>query len=83
MCSCVQRLLRDFSSSVENYDIVPETERTLHQRKASAIRDPKKKREIKIMQYKKEKELRAKLEVSAEGIHTPSEPSPTPVLGYP
>ncbi|KAF8350541.1 TAP42-like protein [Amanita rubescens] len=57
-----QRLLRDFSSSVENYDIVPEMERTLHQRKASAIRDPKQKREIKIMQYKKEKELRAKLE---------------------
>jgi len=83
MYSWMQRLLRDFTSSVENYDIVPETERKLHQQKTSAIRDPRQKREIKIMQYKKEKELRAKLEVSVEGIRTPGEPSPMPVLGYP
>ncbi|KAF8743646.1 hypothetical protein AX14_001701 [Amanita brunnescens Koide BX004] len=57
-----QRLLRDFASSIENYEIVPESERALYQRKASAVRDPKQKRELKIMQFKTEKDLRAKLE---------------------
>jgi hypothetical protein len=53
---------------------VPESERALYQRKASAVRDPKQKRELKIMQFKTEKDLRAKLEVSLRGISKPCEP---------
>ncbi|KAK2466766.1 hypothetical protein APHAL10511_001024 [Amanita phalloides] len=57
-----QRLLRHFVSSIENYDIVSETDRALYQRKVTRDARPEQKREIKIMQYKKEKNLRAKLE---------------------
>jgi hypothetical protein len=50
-------------SYLENYEIVPEAERALHKQKASMITDPAKRREIKIKQYQKEKDLRARIEV--------------------
>ncbi|KAF8623527.1 hypothetical protein AX15_006303 [Amanita polypyramis BW_CC] len=57
-----QRYLKDFLSSVEKYNIVPEADRVLYRHKVSTIRDAKQRREAKIMQYQKEKELRARSE---------------------
>jgi immunoglobulin-binding protein 1 len=48
---------------LENYDIVPEEEGSLHKQKTSMITDPAKRREVKIKQYQKEKDLRARIEV--------------------
>ncbi|KAG5645573.1 hypothetical protein DXG03_005711 [Asterophora parasitica] len=56
-----QDLLR-FVSYLENFEIVPEEERELHERKPSAIADYAKRRELKIKQYQKEKDLRARIE---------------------
>lgn len=50
-------------SYLENYEIVPEEERALHERKTSTITDPAQRREHKIKQYQKEKYLRARIEV--------------------
>ncbi|KII89186.1 hypothetical protein PLICRDRAFT_40823 [Plicaturopsis crispa FD-325 SS-3] len=57
-----QTYLRTFLSNLENYNIVPEEERQLHEQKGSAIGDPAMRRETKIKQYKKEKELRTRIE---------------------
>jgi len=60
----VQRYLRAFLARVENYDeVIPEGERALHERKASLTPDPARRRELKIKQYQKEKDLRARIEV--------------------
>ncbi|KAG6833069.1 hypothetical protein H0H87_011813 [Tephrocybe sp. NHM501043] len=57
-----QKDLRSFLSYLDNYEIVPSEERALHDRRASAIADPAKRREVKIKQYQKEKGLRARIE---------------------
>lgn len=40
-----------------------EKERKLYEGKASSVADPVKRRELKIQQFKKEKELRTRVEV--------------------
>ncbi|KAF8077713.1 serine/threonine protein phosphatase PP2A-associated protein [Lyophyllum atratum] len=57
-----QKDLRSFLSYLDNYEIVPEEERALHHRKASTVTDPATRRELKIKHYKKEKDLRARIE---------------------
>ncbi|KAG9318611.1 TAP42-like protein [Chiua virens] len=52
-----------YTSSLEAYDIVPETERELYGQQVSSIRDISKRRELKIRQYKNEKDLRTRIEV--------------------
>lgn len=52
-----------YTSSLETYDIVPETERVLYGQQPSSIRDAAKRREVKIRQYKAEKDLRSRIEV--------------------
>ena len=42
---------------------MPEKERALWKQKASAVTDPARRRELKIKQYQKEKELKARVEV--------------------
>jgi hypothetical protein len=42
---------------------VPEQERALYEQKTSMVLDPSRRREIKIRQYQKEKDLRARIEV--------------------
>ncbi|KAF9469306.1 TAP42-like protein [Collybia nuda] len=57
-----QKDIKDFLSNLENYEIVPEDERALHGRRASTIIDAAQRREHKIKQYQKEKDLRARVE---------------------
>ncbi|KAG6853905.1 hypothetical protein C0991_012574 [Blastosporella zonata] len=57
-----QKDLRSFLSYLDNYEIVPPEERALHDRRASTIADHAKRREVKIQQYLKEKDLRARIE---------------------
>ncbi|KAF8559702.1 TAP42-like protein [Imleria badia] len=59
----VQRHLNMYTSSLETYDIVPETERVLCGQQPSSIREAAKRREVKIRQYKAEKDLRTRIEV--------------------
>ncbi|TFY70267.1 hypothetical protein EVG20_g2743 [Dentipellis fragilis] len=75
-----QTNFRKFSSYLEQYGIVPETERDLYGKRASVIADPAKRRETKIKQYQKEKELRNKIEAIRKRRHvatTSSDDSPT------
>jgi hypothetical protein len=48
---------------LENYGIIPEEERKLFDRKVAQVADFGKRREMKINQYKKEKDLQARIEV--------------------
>lgn len=48
---------------LENYGIIPEQEKELYERKPSSVMDPSRRRELKIKQYQKEKELRLTIEV--------------------
>lgn len=48
---------------LETYHIVPEDELKLYKQKTGSITDPEKKRQLKINQYKKEKALKAQIEV--------------------
>ncbi|KAG5353105.1 hypothetical protein C0989_010309 [Termitomyces sp. Mn162] len=54
--------LKTFLSYLDNYEIVPHDERALYGHQASAIVDPSKRRELKIKQYQKEKDLQARIE---------------------
>ncbi|RDB21463.1 Uncharacterized protein C63.05 [Hypsizygus marmoreus] len=57
-----QKDLQTFLSHLENYEIVPEEERALYLHKTLAIADPVKRREAKIKQYQKEKDLRTRIQ---------------------
>ena len=59
----IQANLLAFVSSLENYEVTPESERELYGKKAPAIADPARRREAKIKQYQKEKEIRSKVDV--------------------
>ena len=50
-------------SSLDTYHVVPETEKVLYEL-AAPVNDPAKRRELKIKQYKQEKELKTRIEVS-------------------
>lgn len=52
-----------YTSGLETYDIVPKTERILYGHQPTSIKDAAKRREVKIKQYKAEKDLRARIEV--------------------
>lgn len=56
--------MQSFIELVDKYEIVPEEERALFDRRAVDAVDYSKRRELKIKQYKKEKELRARIEVT-------------------
>lgn len=58
-----QRYLKRFVENLERYEIVPAAEQELYEKRASDVRDPAKRRELKINQWKKEREIRAKVEV--------------------
>lgn len=64
----IKRHLKKFLGYIENYEVVPEEELALHEKRASTISDPAKRRELKIQQYKKEKELKTRIEVCADCI---------------
>jgi len=58
--------VESFISLLENYEIIPQEERKLFDRKVAQVADFAKRRELKINQYKKEKDLQTRIEV---GIH--------------
>ncbi|KIY50826.1 TAP42-like protein [Fistulina hepatica ATCC 64428] len=57
-----QRYLDDFLSLLTNYDVIPEAERILWGKSGSDIPNPAARRELKIKQYKTEKDIRARIE---------------------
>ena len=59
-----QRYLKSFLEMLEQYEVVPTTERELYELRSGSVKDPAKRRELKIKQYQKEKELRTRIEVS-------------------
>ena len=54
--------LKSFIHDLDTYCIVPETERAMYAQPASSIKDATKRREIKIKQFKAEKDLRVRIE---------------------
>ncbi|KAJ7217195.1 TAP42-like protein [Mycena pura] len=51
-----------FLSNLENYETVPDSERMLHAQDVTTIKDPASRRELKIKQYQREKDLRSRIE---------------------
>ena len=49
---------------MDAYKVVPEAEKQIYSKQASSINDPAKRRELKIKQYKREKDIKAHIEVS-------------------
>ncbi|KAI0318820.1 TAP42-like protein, partial [Amylostereum chailletii] len=64
------RLVRLQEAQVQHYEIVPESERSLYGKTASAIADASRRRETKIKQYKAEKEIRGKIEALRHRRHS-------------
>ncbi|KAF8163496.1 TAP42-like protein [Crassisporium funariophilum] len=58
-----EKFVQGFISLLDRYEIVPQDERALYERKTANVADMAKRRELKINQYKKEKELRGRIEV--------------------
>ncbi|KAG2064705.1 TAP42-like protein [Suillus decipiens] len=57
-----QVYLRSFIHDLDTYCLVPEVDRALYAQSASSIKDAAKRREVKIKQFKAEKDLRARIE---------------------
>jgi hypothetical protein len=53
-----------FVSDLELYEIASESERELYGKNATAIADPARRRQTKIKQYRAEKDIRSRIEVS-------------------
>ncbi|GBE81898.1 serine/threonine protein phosphatase PP2A-associated protein [Sparassis latifolia] len=57
-----QSSLRIFLTTLDKLEVVPESEKTLYAQKTSTMNDPAKRRELKIKQYQKEKEIRSRIQ---------------------
>ncbi|KAJ6500761.1 TAP42-like protein [Mycena sanguinolenta] len=57
-----QKYLNAFISNLENYEIIPESERALHAQDPTKIKDASSRRDLKIKQYQREKDLQARIE---------------------
>lgn len=58
-----QRYFQSFVETLDNYGIVPETEKQLYNQRISDVKDMAKRRDLKIEQFQKEKDLRGRIEV--------------------
>lgn len=58
-----QRYLKSFVETLDNYEIVPAAEKELYNQRTSNIKDMAKRRDLKIKQFQKEKDLRNRIEV--------------------
>ncbi|KAF8201491.1 TAP42-like protein [Pholiota molesta] len=58
----VEKYLKSYISLLEQYEIIPAEERALYDRKVAQVADIAKRRELKIAQYKKEKDLVARIQ---------------------
>ncbi|THH12015.1 hypothetical protein EW145_g284 [Phellinidium pouzarii] len=56
-----QAYLKAFSSLLKDYAVLPEEERKLYGQKSPGIADPAKRREVKIAQFKNEKEIKNRI----------------------
>ncbi|KAH9852697.1 serine/threonine protein phosphatase PP2A-associated protein [Lenzites betulinus] len=63
LVKAVKRYLEAYIHYLEQYEIVSQEDKTLYGRPASSITDPAKRRELKIKQYKQEKDIKARIEV--------------------
>ncbi|KAI0064531.1 hypothetical protein BV25DRAFT_1881797 [Artomyces pyxidatus] len=61
--AAAERHFKQFASDLEHYKVLPDAERELYSKTTSTIADAARRRETKIKQYQKEKELRSKIEV--------------------
>ncbi|KAJ7256502.1 TAP42-like protein [Mycena haematopus] len=59
-----QKYLNTFISNLENYEIIPESQRTLHAQDPAKITNASSRRDLKIKQYQQEKDLRARIETT-------------------
>lgn len=57
--------MKSYISLLEQYEIIPAEERALYDRKVAQVAAFAKRRELKIAQYKKEKDLVAKIQVTS------------------
>ncbi|KAI0707756.1 serine/threonine protein phosphatase PP2A-associated protein [Earliella scabrosa] len=62
LASSVKRYLESFIRYLEQYEIITEEDKALYGRPASSVTDPAKRRELKIKQYKREKDIKAHIE---------------------
>lgn len=60
---------REFASRLLGYGVIPEADKQLFGQQAYAITDPAKRREAKIAQFKKEKELKNTISVRPRALH--------------
>ena len=58
-----QRYFKSFVETLDNYGIVPETEKQLYNQRISDVKDMAKRRDLKIEQFQKEKDLKGRIEV--------------------
>ncbi|KAI0373031.1 serine/threonine protein phosphatase PP2A-associated protein [Pilatotrama ljubarskyi] len=58
----VKRHLEAYIYYLEHYEIATEEDKELYGRSASSVTDPAKRRELKIKQYKREKDIKARIE---------------------
>ncbi|KAF5358471.1 hypothetical protein D9756_001392 [Leucocoprinus leucothites] len=63
---------RAFVHQLEQYEIIPEDEKKLYSHKSSALVDPAKRREVKINQYKKAKEIKDRIQVLQKRRNLPT-----------
>jgi hypothetical protein len=59
----LQDQYRAFHNALHTYEIVPESLSSLYSKGPTKTVDPAKRRELKIKQYKQEKEFRSKINV--------------------
>ncbi|PIL24318.1 hypothetical protein GSI_14071 [Ganoderma sinense ZZ0214-1] len=62
LVSTVKRYLESFVRYLELYEVITEEDKELHGRSPSSVTDPAKRRELKIKQYKREKDIKARIE---------------------
>lgn len=66
-----QRHLESFIHYLELYDIITEEDKALYGRSTSSVTDPAKRRELKIIQYKREKDIKSRMEVCSVIVSRP------------
>ncbi|KAI0748477.1 serine/threonine protein phosphatase PP2A-associated protein [Daedaleopsis nitida] len=62
LVSSVKRYLESFVHYLELYEIITEEDKALYGRNVSSVSDPAKRRELKIKQYKREKDIKGRIE---------------------
>ncbi|KAI0780558.1 serine/threonine protein phosphatase PP2A-associated protein [Trametes elegans] len=76
LVSEVKRHLEAYIHYLERYEIVSVEDKELYGRSSSSVTDPAKRRELKIKQYKREKDIKTRIEVTRKRLNeSVTEPS--------